>query len=226
MGIPLLSLPLPPDIPSATNADLDALGAAADALGAAAELQLGNPAARYSHADWAREEQAEPACHAAMHYIILGRPPSLPADVLSCFPSHQCSSFSEIQQLAAEGRLHVTDDGIVLLVRQPTPQPPSDSQRPVGRLACLFNDEPVRVYVPLAHAPLGHTDLPLDSILLPRHHAYSANARTFLLVDWYVHLYPVVASPLPEVSSTENFTADGPLAHHLDAPARRAWHCR
>ena len=40
-----------------------------------------------------------------------------------------------------------------------------------------------------------------------------------LLVDWYEHLHPGVASPLPEASSTENLAADGPLAHHLDAPA-------
>ena len=41
----------------------------------------------------------------------------------------------------------------------------------------------------------------------------------FLLVDWYEHLHPVVASLLTEVSSTENLAADGPLAHHLDASA-------
>ena len=43
-------------------------------------------------------------------------------------------------------------------------------------------------------------------------------------MDWYEHLHPVVASPLPEVSSTENLAADGPVARHLDATARRAWH--
>ena len=109
-----------------------------------AELQLGNSAVRYMHADWAREQQAEPACHAAMRYIVHARPPSLPADFFSCFPSHQRPSFWETQELAGEGRLHTTDDGIVLLVRQPTPQPPPDSQHPAGHAACLLNDEPVR----------------------------------------------------------------------------------
>ena len=62
-------------VPSATTADLDALGAAA-------ELWFGDSAARCSHADWTRERPVEPACHAAMRYIVLGRPPALPAD---CF---------------------------------------------------------------------------------------------------------------------------------------------
>ena len=112
-------------------------------------MQFGDSAARYSHADWAREQQAEPACHAAMSYIVLGPTPSLLADFFSCFPSHQRPSFSEIQGLAGKGRLHTTDDGIVLLVRQSTTQPPSDSQHPVGRAACLSNDDHVRVNVPL-----------------------------------------------------------------------------
>ena len=146
VGTPIVRLSPSPDVPSATTADLDALGAAA-------ESQFGESTARYSHADWAREQQAEPACHAAMRYIALGRPPALPDDFLSCFPSHQRPSFSEIQELAGKGRLHTTDDGTVLLVRQPTPQPPSDSQRPVGRAACLLNDEPIRIYVPLLMRP-------------------------------------------------------------------------
>lgn len=101
----------PPGTPSATTADLDALGAAAD-------LQLlGDSAARYPHADWEREQKAEPTYQATMRYIILGRPLALPADFLSCFPSHhQRPSFWEIQELASKGRLHAIDDGIVQLV--------------------------------------------------------------------------------------------------------------
>ena len=49
-----------------------------DALVDAAELQFADSVARYSHADWEREQQAEPACHAAMRYITIGRPPALP----------------------------------------------------------------------------------------------------------------------------------------------------
>ena len=63
-----------------------------DALGDAAELQFADSVARYSHADWEREQQAEPACHAAMCYITIGRPPALPADFLSCYPSHKLPS--------------------------------------------------------------------------------------------------------------------------------------
>ena len=88
-----------------------------------------------------------------MRYIALGRPSTLPDDVLSCFPSHQRPSFSEISELAGKGRLHTTDDGTGLLVRQPTPQPPSDSQRPVGRAASLLNDDPIRIYVSLLMRP-------------------------------------------------------------------------
>ena len=88
-----------------------------------------------------------------MRYIVLGRPPSLPADILSCSPLHQRPSFLKIQELAGKGRLHTTGDGIVLLVRQPTPQPPSDGQRPVGRAACLLKDEHVRIYAPLLMRP-------------------------------------------------------------------------
>ena len=49
MGTPIARLSPSPDVPSATTAGLDALGAAA-------ESQLGDSAARYSHADWAKEQ--------------------------------------------------------------------------------------------------------------------------------------------------------------------------
>ena len=93
------------------------------------------------------------ACHTAMRYIALGRSPALPDDFLSCFPSHQRLPFSEIQELAGKGRLHTTDDDTVVLVRQPTPPAAPDSQPPVGRVACLLNDEPIRIYVPLLVRP-------------------------------------------------------------------------
>ena len=72
----------------------------------------------------------------AMRYITIGRPSALPADVLSCYPSHKRPSLSDIQELADKGRLHTTDDDIVLLVRNPTP-PPTMSARPssVGHAA-------------------------------------------------------------------------------------------
>ena len=88
-----------------------------------------------------------------MRYIALGRPPALPDDFLSCSPSHQRPSFSEIQDFASKDLLHTTDDGTVLLVRQPTPQPAPDSQRSVGRAVGMLNDEPIRIYVPLLMRP-------------------------------------------------------------------------
>ena len=75
MGTPLLRLPPPTDAPPVTTTDLDALGAAA-------EFPFGDSAGRYSHADWAREQQAEPACNASMRYIALGRRDVLPVEFL------------------------------------------------------------------------------------------------------------------------------------------------
>ena len=59
-----------------------------DALGEAAELQFADSVKRYSHANWEWQRQAEPTCHAAMRYITISRPSALPADFLSCYPSH------------------------------------------------------------------------------------------------------------------------------------------
>ena len=89
-----------------------------------------------------------------MCYITMGRPSVLPADVLSCYSSHLRPSLSGIQELASKGRLHTTDDGIVLLVRNLTP-PLMTSAEPssVGRAAYLLNDEPIRIYVPLLMRP-------------------------------------------------------------------------
>ena len=109
VGTPLSRLRLPTDAPPVTTTDLDAVGAAA-------EFQFGDSAARNSHADWAREPQAEPAYHADTRYIALGPPAVLPADFLSCFPSHQRPHFSEVQELANKNRLHTTDAGNFLLV--------------------------------------------------------------------------------------------------------------
>ena len=88
-----------------------------------------------------------------MRYVALGRPPSPSDDVSSCFPSHLCSSVSEFHQLAGKGWLHTIEGGTVLLVRQPTSQPPPDSQHPVGRAACLWNHEPISIYVRLLVRP-------------------------------------------------------------------------
>ena len=89
-----------------------------------------------------------------MSCITIGWPSALPAAFLSCYPSHKRSSLSDIEELASKGRLHGTNDDIVLLVRNPTP-PMTTSAEPssVERAACLLNDEPIRIYVPLLKHP-------------------------------------------------------------------------
>ena len=104
--------------------------------------------------NWKREQHAEPTCHAAMRYMSTGQPSVRPPDILACYPSHKLPSLSGIQKLAGKGRLHTSDDDIALLVRNPTPTPTrSDKPNSVGRAACLLNDEPVRMYVPLLMCP-------------------------------------------------------------------------
>ena len=109
MGTPLLRLtPSPGDTPAApTRSD-------------AAELRFADSVARYSHAYWKREQHAEPTCHAMKRYVAIGRPSVLPPEVLACCLLHKRPSLSGIKELAGKGRLHTTDDDIVLLVRNPT----------------------------------------------------------------------------------------------------------
>ena len=107
-----------------------------NALGDAAELLFADSVRRYSHADWEREQQAKPTYHAAMRYITIGRPPALPPDFLSCYPSHQPPSLSDIQKLVGKRRVQTFDNNIVLLVRNPTPPSTPDAPSSVGRAAC------------------------------------------------------------------------------------------
>ena len=67
-----------------------------------------------------------------MRYITVGRPSALSADFLSCYPSHKRPSFSDIQE---------------------PPLTMSAEPSSVGRAACLLNDEPIRIYVPLLMRP-------------------------------------------------------------------------
>ena len=119
-----------------------------------------------------------------MRYITIGRPSALPPDFLSRYPSHKRPSFSDIQELVGKGRLHTTDDDIVLLVRNPTP-PPTTSAEPssVGRAACLLNDEPIRIYVPLLMRPW---------IMQACHSTVSCHlgtTRTLRMLGWFCLLY-------------------------------------
>ena len=85
-----------------------------------------------------------------MRYVSIGRPSVLPSGFLACYPSLKCPSLSDIKELADKGRLNTTDDDIVLLVRNPTlPSTRFDKPNSVGRAACMLNDEPARIYVPL-----------------------------------------------------------------------------
>ena len=88
-----------------------------------------------------------------MRYITIGRPSALPPDFLSCYPLHQRPSLSDIQELARKGRLLMTDAEVVLLVGNSTPPPMPDVPSSVGQAACLLNDEPIRIYVPLLMRP-------------------------------------------------------------------------
>ena len=78
-----------------------------------------------------------------MRHITIGWPSALPADFWSSYPLHKGPSLSDISELAGKGRLHTTDDDIVLLVRNSTP-PLTTSAEPssVGRAACLLTTDP------------------------------------------------------------------------------------
>ena len=103
-------------------------------------LQFGDSVACYWHTDCAREQQAEPACHAATGpanrlFVVFAfaLAPFLLGDAAACQ-----------QRPAAHHRR-----------RHRSARPPTDSAPP--RLTrstrwgsrCLLNDEPVRIYVPL-----------------------------------------------------------------------------
>ena len=79
--------------------------------------------------------------------------PAIDLDRRSLSPFHLTPAppFSEIQKLAGKGRLHTTDEDIVLLVRNPTPA--HYYLRPAGRAASPLGDEPIPMYVPLFVRP-------------------------------------------------------------------------
>ena len=89
-----------------------------------------------------------------MRYVSIGRPSVLPPDVW------RATSRTSVHpsQTSRSWRIRVDyiqpNDDIVLLVRNPI-LPPTRSDKPntVGRVACLLNDEPIRIYVPLLMRP-------------------------------------------------------------------------
>ena len=90
--------------------------------------------------------------HDALRFYRPGIGPA--ARRLACYLSHKRPSISEFKKLAGKGRLHTTDDNIVLLVLNPTLLPTrSDKPNSAGRAAYLLNDEPLRIYVLLLMRP-------------------------------------------------------------------------
>lgn len=51
-------------------------------------LQFRNSAVRCPYADWERDQQSKPACHATIRYNSMRRLPILPDNALTCFLSH------------------------------------------------------------------------------------------------------------------------------------------
>ena len=136
-----------------------------------------------------------------------------------CIRDSKRPSFSDIQELVGKGRVHMTDDDFVLLVRNSTP-PLTMSAEPssVGRAACLLNDEPIRIYVPLIRCPCI-----MQAFHWTAYHEHIVHAGAVRLVDRHGYVHPVVASALLEVSSADNPAADCPLANHLHASPGRSW---
>ena len=107
---------------------------------------------------------AEPTYQDTVRYITLVRPLVLPADFLSCLPSHQRPSFSEFQDLTSNGRLHTTDDGKYrpLLVRQII-SPPVWLAATGGARGSFIEGRACSHLRAAAHALLGYTELlPFD----------------------------------------------------------------
>ena len=126
-----------------TPGDTPTVSTKLDTLGQVNELQF-EDSARFSHADWEREQQAELTCLAAMRYISISRPQALPPDIVTWYLSHKRPSFSDEQELNPNGRLHKPDDDIVFPTGNPPPLLPLDVPCSVGRAACLLNDDSIR----------------------------------------------------------------------------------
>ena len=108
--------------------------------------------------------RATPRCVSS---LSAGRRPCRPtfwrATLRTSVPPSQTSSRWQV-------RVDYTNDDIVLLVHNPTlPPTRSDKPNPVGRAACLLNDEPARIYVPLVMRPW---------IMQARHSTFSCHLGT------------------------------------------------
>lgn len=123
--------------------------------------------AKFSHADWAAEQLREPVCAAAIRYISFGHPEVVPLGLLPTLqpaperappsskapPPTQHPLPLDIRELANKGRLVPSGD-VLLLVKKTTKAPsPTSTPRPGERAARLFNDESIRIYVPMPMLP-------------------------------------------------------------------------
>ena len=195
-GTPLIRLPSTPgDTPTAPTK--------LEALDDVDELQFTDSIRRFSHANWDREPQAVPTCHASMRCITIGRPQALPPDFLTPYASHKRPSLSDIQALTNTGRLHTIDDDIVLIVRNPTPPPTLDAPSSLGPAAYLLNDELVCIFMPPLMRPR------VRQACHSTNSCYLGTARTLRMLE---RLYWLIVM---------NVCTRWLLRHHLKCQARK-----
>ena len=100
--------------------------------------------------DWAREQQQESECVAAMRFLSRGSPSPPPPDLLTLDAPLRSPRLDDVLALAAKTRLHTTDDNVTLLVHKSAPSPVGRSG---GRTTRLPNTGVPRVYVPMLMRP-------------------------------------------------------------------------
>ena len=75
------------------------------------------PLRDFSHADWEREHQIAPTCHAEVRYTTIDRPPlaqSVLPDLLPCYPSYKRSFLPGTQELhTSNDHSSVTRGGVI-----------------------------------------------------------------------------------------------------------------
>lgn len=99
--------------------------------------------ASFSHNGWAQEQHAEPLYRAVIEYFHRNSPIPFPSNVLHPVGTHAAPTARDVQDLADKTTLYESDDGIVLLVRKPTP-----TTGTTGRLSRLLHDKRKHIYVP------------------------------------------------------------------------------
>lgn len=99
----------------------------------------------YSFSNYVLEQRAEPACDAAIWYLLLGNSSVVPEYFLLDIPFRtQKGALSP-----TKGRLYNDDDGTLLLMRVPTPPVPTFPGNSGGNADRHLDDELTRACVPL-----------------------------------------------------------------------------